>query len=78
MNTVRHIGHNFVDLDGNTHHISFQGIKEKPTVESPSKGQGPEGDLIYETIDGETHHHRVSGNEAAAVLESYDRWAAHE
>ena len=78
MNTVRHSGHDFVDLDGNTHHISFRGIKEKPTVESQSKGHGPAGVLIYETIDGEPHHHRVNGNEAAAVLESYDRWATQE
>jgi hypothetical protein len=67
-----------VGLDGNTHHISFRGIRAKPTVESHSQGQGPEGFLIYETVDGEIHEHRISGNEAAAVLASYDQWAEHK
>ena len=74
MITARHSGHDFVDLDGNSHHISFRGIKERPTAESKSKGQGPEGLISYETMDGVKHSYRVSGNAANAVLSSFDRW----
>lgn len=75
MNTVRHSGHVFRDLDGNSHEISFRGISERPIVESEPTGDGPVGVLTYETVDGTVRKHRIGVNEAAAVLDSYDRWA---
>lgn len=76
MNAVNHSGHDFVDVDGSAHHISFQGIVARPSVLSQSRGKGPVGILSYETEDGVTHRHTVSANAASSVLDSFDRWDA--
>ncbi|MEQ9451511.1 MAG: hypothetical protein RJQ07_07990 [Pseudomonadales bacterium] len=72
--TVRHSGHNFKDLAGDSHEITFAGIKGKPVFTSESDGTGPKGEVCYELNDGTTCRFKVSAAEAIAIAQSYERW----
>lgn len=73
---VPHDDHQFVDMEGKTHTITFHHLTGKPDLVSIPTVNGAKCGVFYNTQDGKKHSHKVSADAATSVIDSYERWSA--